>query len=170
MPAPVLTGEAVLSSTVLVDSLVEDVIDGLRESLHPDFGVRAYRAYRVIRTWAGQRPGEGAATDDVAELRPQPRVQVWSGLRWELAACGVIEMGEVKLSEVSLTYTEAQLTGGGALRANQALYIGLAEAHGQAQRRALFVHARPPFVDREKDMGWALWLQKAQAEAGSVAW
>lgn len=169
MPAPVLEGEAVLSDAVLVDSLVADVIDGLREDLHPAFGVRAYRTYRVIRTFPGERVGDGVGVDDVAELRPQPRVQVWNGLRWEMGACGVLEMGEVKLTEVSLTYTQAQLTGGAELGKNQQLFIGLAEAHGQGQSRALFVHARPPFVDREKDMGWVLWLQRAQGDPGA-AW
>lgn len=158
-----------MSAAVLVDSLVADVIDGLREDLHPAFGVRAYRTYRLLRTWSGQRTGEGFATDDVAELRPQPRVQVWNGLRWEMGACGVLEMGEVKLTEVSLTYTAAQLAGAGQLALNQQLFLVLAEAHGQAQARALFVHARPPFVDREKDMGWVLWLQRAQGDPGA-AW
>lgn len=162
----VLVGEAVLSPTVLVDSLVGDVIDGLRESLHPDFGVRAYRVYRVIRTWSGQRVGEGVMTQEALELRPQPRVGVWNGLRMELAVCGVDEMGEIVLTEVSLTYTEAQLTGGGALGMNQELFLGLAEAHGQGQRRRLFSHTRPPFVDREKDMGWKVWLQPAKGDPG----
>jgi hypothetical protein len=166
---PPLIGEAVLNAATLVDSLVADVIDGLRESLHPDFGVRSYRVYRVIRTWTGQRPGDGQLTQEALELRPQPRVQVWSGLRMELATCGVEEMGEIVLTEVSLTYTERQLTGGGLLGMNQELYIGLAEAHGQAQRRRLFSYTRPPFVDREKNMGWQLWLQRAQGDPGA-AW
>lgn len=165
----VLVGDAVLSPTTLVDSLVVDVIDGLRESLHPDFGVRAYRVYRVIRTWTGQRPGEGIMTQEALELRPQPRIQVWNGLRMELAACGVEEMGEIVMTEVSLTYTERQLTGGGLLGKNQELFLGVAEAHGQAQRRRLFSYTRPPFVDREKNMGWQLWVQRSQGDPGA-AW
>lgn len=165
----VLVGAAVLNPDTLVDSLVSDVIDGLRESLHPAFGVRAYRVYRVIKTWSGTRPGDGVLAQEALELRPQPRVQVWNGLRMELATCGVEEMGEIVLTEVSLTYTEAQLTGGGALGMNQELFIGLAEAHGQAQRRRLFSYTRPPFVDREKNMGWQLWVQRSQADPGA-AW
>lgn len=165
----VLVGEAVLSNTTLVDSLVVDVIDGLRESLHPEFGVRAYRIFRVVRSWSGQRVGDGQISDVAGELRPQPRVQVWTDLRWQLASCGVEELGEIVLTEVSLTYTEGQLTGGGALRMNQQLLYGLAEAHGQGTRRRLFSLTRPPFIDREKNMGWQLWLQVAKGDPGA-AW
>lgn len=165
----VLVGEAVLSPTVLVDSLVGDVIDGLRESLHPQFGVRAYRAYQIIRTWSGTRPGDGVMTQVALEYRPQPKVAVWNGLRFELATCGVEEMGEITLTELSLMYTERQLTGGGVLGKNQEFFIGLAEAHGQAQRRKLFIHTRPPFVDREKNMGWQVWLHRADSDPGP-AW
>ncbi len=162
----VLIGNAVLSSNVLVDSLVADVIDGLRESLHPDFGVRAYRIFRVIRTWTGQVAGDGIMSDVALELRPQPLVHVWNGRKFEQASCGIEELGEIMLTEVSLTYTEAQLTGGGALGMNQELFLGLAEAHGQGTRRRLFTHARPPFVDRTKDMGWRCWLRKVEGDLG----
>lgn len=164
---PVLVGEAVLSSSVLVDSLVPDVIDGLRESLHPDFGVRAYRVYRILRTWGGQRPGEGIMTDVAREMRPQPLVHVWGGRRFEQAECGIEELGEVMLTEVSLTYTEAQLTGGGLLAMNQEIFIGITEAHGQGTARKLFIHAKPPYIDRVKNMGWQLWLSKAEGALGA---
>lgn len=162
----VLVGAAVLSDATLVDSLVADVIDGLRDSLHPDFGVRAFRVYRVVRTWTGQRVGEGSFTDEALELRPQPRVRVWTGLRMELAACGVAELGEIELSEVSLTYTADQLAGG-VLGRNAQLFYGLAEAHGQGQRRRLFSVSRPPFVDREETMGWRMWLVAANGDLGA---
>lgn len=164
MPVPVLVGAAVLSANVLVDSLVADVIDGLREDLHPQFGVRAYRLYRVIRTWTGVVAGEGTHTDAGVELRPQPKVMVWDGLRYTLAACGIEELGEVKLTEISLTYTEAQLTGQ-PLAANQELFLALGEAHGQAQVTRLFAPTRPPYVDRIKDMGWVLSLRRVQSGA-----
>lgn len=162
---PPLVGTAVLNPATLVDSLVVDVIDGLRESLHPDFGVRAYRVYRVIRTWSGPKTGIGVATDEARELRPQPKIMVWNGLRWELAACGVEEMGEISLLEVSLTYTYDQLRP--TLGMNQQLFYGVAEAHGQGNPRRLFSHSRPPFVDREKNMGWQIWLQKAEGDPGA---
>lgn len=162
MAVPVLTGLAVLDQDVLVDSLIADVVDGLREDLHPQFGVRAYRVYRVIRTWSGATSGQGTYVDDAAELRPQPLVWLWSGLRYEQAKCGVMEIGEVKLTEVSLTYTEPQLTGQ-PLGRNQDLYIAIGEAHGQRSATRLFTHKMPPFVDRTKDIGWVLQLLHVQA-------
>lgn len=162
MPIPVLIGAATLSNEVLVDSLVPDVIDGLRESLHPQFGVRAYRMYRVVRTWSGSVAGEGSPTDVGHELRPQPLVKVWDGLRFVQAACGLEQLGDVHLTEVSLTYTFDQLMGK-PLAVNQELFIALGEAHGQGQPVALFTHARPPFVDRVKNMGWDILLRRVQA-------
>jgi len=158
-------GAAILDPDVLVDGLVEDVIDGLREDLHPAFGVRAYRVFTVERSWSGSMIGQGQATDVVRELRPQPRVLVWDGLRYSMEPCGLDEAGEIKLTEVSITYTQAEIDGGGALRPNQEWLIRVSEAHGQAQRDRYYQHTRPPFVDREKDMGWILWL-RAVAEAG----
>lgn len=162
-PPPVLVGAAVLDSDVLVDSLVPDVIDGLREQLHPDFGVRAYRVYRVIRTWSGDVEGDGDPTDAAAELRPQPRVKIWDGIRWVAAVCGIRELGEVRLTEVSLTYTEEQLTGQ-PLDKNQACFLAIAEAHGQGSETRLFGNTRPPFIDREKDMGWVLSLRRVEGQ------
>jgi hypothetical protein len=159
---PVLTGAAILDDEVLVDSLVTDVLDGLREELHPQFGVRAYRMYRVVRIWSGTTVGEGTFADDAYELRPQPLVSVWDGLRYVQAACGLEQLGDVKLTEVSLTYTFDQLTGK-PLAANQEMFIALGEAHGQGQPTAMFTHARPPYVDRVKNMGWDVLLRRVQA-------
>lgn len=155
---PILIGEATLNPDVLVDSLVPDVIDGLREDLHPQFGVRAYRVYRVIRTFSGRTTGEGTAVDVAHELRPQPRVQIWDGMRWEQATCGIRDLGELRLTEVSLTYTEGQLTGQ-PLGRNQEAFIAIGEAHGQGTITRLFAHTKNPFIDREKTMGWVLFLR-----------
>ncbi len=161
MAVPVLTGSAVLDDDVLVDALITDVVDGLREDLHPQFGVRAYRMYRVIRTWTGATEGEGSFTDDAVELRPQPLVSTWDGFKYVQQACGIEELGDVRVTEVSLTYTHADLTGK-PLAANQQVFIALGEAHGQAQPTRMFTFARPPFVDRVKDLGWSILLQRVQ--------
>lgn len=162
MPVSPLIGTATLDSNVLVDSLVTDVIDGLREELHPQFGVRAYRVYRVIRTWTGKTAGEGKYTDDAGELRPQPRVRMWDGMRFVQATCGIRELGDVKLTEVSLTYSAAQLDPRD-LRANQELFYAIGEGNGQDSPLRVWVNAVPPFIDREKDMGWVLSLRRAEA-------
>lgn len=162
MAVPILTGDATLNPSVLVDSLVPDVIDGLREDLHPAFGVRAYRVYRVIRTWAGRAVGEGRHTDVAAELRPQPRVSVWSGLRYVQAACGIRELGDVQLSEVSLTYTAEQIEPR-SLAKNQECFFAIGEANGQGSPLRVWMHTTAPFIDREKTMGWLLFLRRVEA-------
>lgn len=151
-------GESILDDDVLVDSLVVDVIDGLREDLHPQFGVRPYRVWVVRRKWSGRRLGEGSSIDQEIELRPQPRIAVWDGFRFRMEPCGLDEMGEIRLTEVSLTMTHDELTGGEMGMAEQILYK-VGEAHGQGQPDRYFTIAAPPFVDREKDMGWILRLK-----------
>jgi hypothetical protein len=157
-------GSAILDPDVLVDSLVEDVIDGLREELHPPFGVRAYRVFTVLRTWSGVGVGEGEFTDTETEIRPQPLVVLseFDRLRYELQPCGLTELGQLKLVEVSLTYTEAELTGGDSLADNEEWYIKITEAHGQESTSRYFTHVRPPFIDRIKDMGWICWLKRTK--------
>jgi len=162
MATPVLIGSAVLDPNVLVDSLVPDVIDGLREELHPQFGVRAYRTYRVIRTWTGQVAGDGDPVDVGAEIRPQPRVKQWDGLKYVQAVCGIRELGDVRLTEVSLTYSDSDLTGQ-PLAANQEIIIAIGEAHGQGSPLRVWTHIVPPFIDREVDMGWVLNLRRVEA-------
>lgn len=166
MAVPVLIGSAVLDPAVLVDSLVPDVIDGLREDLHPQFGVRAYRVYRVIRTWPGGKvAGEGGPPVDVAhEFRPQPKIEVWNGLRFEQMTCGIDEAGEIRLSEMSLTYTENDIRGT-PLAKNQESFIAVGEAHGQGSHTRLYTHTKPPYVDREKTMGWMMWLRHIEGPA-----
>ncbi len=155
MTTPALIGTATLDPGVLVDSLVADVIDGLRDELHPEFGVRAYRVYRVIRTWSGAEPGDGSFTDEAAELRPQPRVMFWDGFRFKESPSGVEDVGAVRLTEVSLSYAEADLTGQ-PLTAAQEIYIAIGDGNGQGSTLTLFAHSQPPYVDREKDLGWVV--------------
>ena len=158
-----MPGSAILDPNVLVDDLVTDVIDGLRGDLHPQFGIRAYRVYTVLRQWSGGQVGRGTATDTVVELDPQPLVEAWNGLRFQLRDCGLDELGEVRVREVSLTYTEAELIGPKPLPAGAQWFIRIGEAHGQANRDKHFLHTKPPYVDRERDMGWILWLRSAEA-------
>lgn len=166
MPVPILTGSATLDPEVLVDDLVPDVIDALRDDLQPAFGIRAYRVYRVIRTWSGAEPGAGTPTDVAGELRPYPRVMFWDGFRFQEQPAGLEPVGRVRLTEVSLTYAESDLTGQ-PLNANQELFIAIGDANGQRSTIELFTHIQPPYIDREKDMGWVLNLQNVKT---AVPW
>lgn len=160
MPVPPLIGTATLDSSVLVDALVPDVIDGLRDALQPALGVRAYRTYRIVRTWSGVEPGDGTFADVAGELRPYPRVLVWDGFRFEQAPAGVIKSGRVRLTEVSLTYSQSDLAP--ALSGNQELFYAIGDANGQGSSVSLFANVQPPYIDREKDMGWVLNLIAVQ--------
>ncbi len=156
-----MPGSAPLDDDKLVDSLVP-VIDELRGELHPLFGVRAYRVFTVLQAWSGSVTGQGQLTEQVVEILPQPRVRIWDGLRYQLEPCGLDTDGEIVVTEVSLTYTFAELQGGD-LPKNRRWRIRIADAHGQGNPERDFILSRPPYVDREKDIGWVLWLRSAGA-------
>lgn len=153
-----MPGSATLDPNVLVDDLVTDVIDGLRDELHPAFGVRAFRVYTVVRSWSGGRVGDGDYTDVETELTPQPMVHPFSSLRREQEPCGYNDAGAVKLTEVSLTYTQDELLACEAPMGSQHL-IKITEAHGQEQGTKYWVHTKSPYPDRVRDMGWVVWLE-----------
>lgn len=166
-----MAGSAILDPSVLLDSLVPTV-DKLRADLHPQFGVRAYRVFTILRTWSGRRLGEGVATDVETEIGapgdivPSPKVHKWDGLRYDLAACGLDELGMVKLTEWSLTYTEAEVVGPKATMTKaQEWLIRIDEGHGQESKSRFYFHAKPPYIDREKDISWAVWLRSVQGKA-----
>lgn len=161
-------GSAILGSN-LVDSLIPDVVDGLREELHPDFGVRAFRVFTIRRTWSGLTIGEGSFTDTEVELRPQPLVIASDDgiTELRLEQCGLDEVGKITLKEVSLTYTEAELTGvfGNPMPApltdrEQWLYK-LSDAWGQGIESSYWVLNKRPFPDRVKDIGWVVSLRRS---------
>lgn len=160
-------GNAVLDDDVLVDSLVTDVIDSLRADLYPEFGVRAYLVSLVTRTWSGRMVGEGKFTDVTAELVSRPLVHVWDGLKYELVTCGLNSSGDIMLTEVSLSYTYADLVGDQS-KANQQAMIRIKDGHGQATPASFWVHSKPPYIDREKTLGWILWLKKFDTAGGGL--
>lgn len=153
-----MPGSAILDPDVLVDDLVTDVIDGLRSELHPAFGVRAFRVFTVVRTWSGGAVGRGTSSDVEVELDPQPLVHPFTSLRRDQEECGFDMAGAVKLTEVSLTYTQAELLACEAPEGAQHL-IKVTEAHGQLQGTKYFVHKKTPYPDRVKDMGWVVYLE-----------
>lgn len=150
-----MSGSATLGAS-LVDDLVAD-IDELRGELHADFGVRPFRVYTVLRSWTGEQEGEGSHFDVISEITPQPRVGFWDGYKFALTPLGTHEDGEVQISEVSLTYTYDELSGG-TLGLNQQWFYVLVDAHGQGCPDRYLRINRPPFPDREKNIGWEVRL------------
>lgn len=146
--------------TNLVDSLLT-VVDDLRDSLHTDMGVRHWRVFTQRRSWDGGEVGEGVMTTVEVEITPQPLVS--TDLRNELTPQGIREAGGVMLSEVSLTYTEAELVGVDVMAHEQWLYV-LREAHGQEMRDRFYSLSAPPMPDRISTIGWVVKLRPALVE------
>ena len=154
-----MAGSAIMDPDVLVDDLVGSLIDDLRDDLHSEFGVRAYRTFTVARVYLSGAIDGGPFTDTEVELIPAPLVKPFTGsLGNEMDDCGLDEAGTVELREISLTYTEAELTGG-VLDDGVEWFIRVKEGHGQLQTTRDFVHDAPPYPDRIKDMGWTLKLR-----------
>jgi hypothetical protein len=151
-------GSATLDPNVLVDSLVPDVIDGLRRDLHPQFGVRPYNVTIVKREWSGLMLGEGTFTDTETLIDPQPRIPRWDGYGYQMVPTGLENDGGIKVTEVSLSYTWDELTGG-SLEPNEQVFVKVSDATGAGMPDQVFIHAKPPYIDRERDMGWVLWLK-----------
>lgn len=159
-------GSAVLG-TNLVDSLIPDVVDGLRGDLHPDFGVRQWRVYLAKRNWPSGRIGEGTPASWVeTEITPQPLVKyqsergAGSDIEFTYDACGLEVSGEITLYEVSLTYTEPELLGIPISDSQQFAYV-LRDAHGQSMIPRYYIVAAPPYPDRIQDIGWRIRLRAA---------
>ena len=151
-----MAGDATLDPTILVDGLVP-TIDDLRSTLHAQFGVRPYRVFTVSRTWTGQVVGEGSSNDTEIEILPRPRVREWSQLEYKLQAMGRDLSGAVVVDEVSLTYSYPNLAGAGDECTE--FFIRIDEGSGHSNPSRFYIHAKPPYVDREKSMGWVMWLR-----------
>lgn len=165
-----MPGSATLDPNILLDDLVE-LVDDLRDDLHTDFGVRAFRVYTVLRSWDGGFVGDGAYTEVETEITPQPRVLPYAerGLSYSLEPCGIDEAGFVIIKEISLSYTHEELTGKtvtggieGDTPAPSEWVIRIREAHGQNQPFRDFKIDGAPFPDREKDIGWVMRLLKSE--------
>lgn len=156
-----MAGSATLDADVLVDSLVPTV-DQLRDELHAAFGVRHFRVHVVQRTWSGLLPGLGTFTDTEVELTPRPLVEPFTAFTYKLEPCGLLEAGYIKISEISLTYTEDELGAPDAPQENVQYLWKLSEGHGQSTATRYFALKDPPYPDRIKNIGWQVRLVRVQ--------
>lgn len=153
-----MPGSATLDPTVLVDDLLS-VIDDIRGDLHPALGVRQFRLFTVLRTWSGEERGDGTFTEVETELTPQPLIEAFKRVD-RLYPSGLDEADVVRVSELSLTYTEAQIAGG-TLLGTQEWLIRIKDAYGQGIRARDYVLEGSPWPDRLKTIGWTFNLQRA---------
>jgi hypothetical protein len=148
----------------IVDSLL-GVVDDVRSSVHSFAGDRQHVVKLVRRTWSGKERYQGEDHLEEIVLSPPPRV-MFENLQsrsYTLRPEGRQEDGVVKVTEISLAaYQEDDLTGGD-IPPNVEFYWALEDAHGQGLRRREYVLFGPPIADREKDIGWTVYLKRAEA-------
>lgn len=160
-----MAGSAKLG-TNLVDRL-QPLADRMRR-LEGRFGLRHHVVSRVWRRWGGARRGEGSVQyllDEV--LDPAPIVEdvaAQYGTHYELQPGGRVEVGDVIVRQVSLTYTEGDLTGPAPLAPTDEWYFRVAEGHGQEIRTMFYVLAGVPVPDRLKTMGWIMQLRRTRLD------
>lgn len=158
--------------TSLVDRLLP-TIDRLRGNLLPKFGVRQYEVRIVRRTWTGEERGDGIFLDSEVVLTPPPLVQVGAppGFRYDVRPQGREEEGLYKVTELSLArYQESDLTGGNDLPKQVEFFWLLKDAHGQGVLSRAFFPAAPPAPDREKTLGWVVYLRRAEGIMPGPTW
>lgn len=119
-------------------------------------GVRQWRVFTVRRTYPSGTVGEGSFVDTEAEILPQPLVAS-NDLFDQPIPAGLDEMGSITLTEVSLTYTEAELKLP-FVAGSETLYV-LRDAHGQQIAPRYYQLMEPPKPDRVKTIGWILKLK-----------
>ena len=81
-----------------IDSLKDcfDSVLAVRESA----GLELKDTFRVVRTWSGKVPGDGAPTDTVCEIKPKPGVRDFShDIR--LREGGQIKEGDIIVHQIS---------------------------------------------------------------------
>ncbi len=146
--------------TSLVERLIP-TIDRMRR-LHQTFGTRPYVVTVVVRQWSGAERGDGTATViSELELDPVPAIAHLDAVNnhrdARLAPFGQDSIARMEMTEVSLAYTEGQLTGK-PLLPNQEVYYRLTDASSTEMAPVYYIVEGEIRPDREKTLGWVLWL------------
>jgi hypothetical protein len=150
-------------SATLGDNLVDDLVptvDELRSDLYVSMGVSEWNVHLVKRAWSGPRVNDGVATI-VSDVTMDPPPLFEDGDKWQRMPHGLDNQGRSRLLEVSLTYTDAELTGG-TLQRNEEFYYRLVDARGQGRATQYYRPAGSPVVDRNKSIGWIVLLERAE--------
>lgn len=88
-------------------------VDRLRQ-FSTRFGLRAYRVSLVWTKWSGQERGQGHEREVPGgriEILPTPLVKNLDAGNFALMSAGAIPVGSVRVSKISVNYTQDQLTG-----------------------------------------------------------
>ncbi len=151
-----------------LDSL-SHCIDAVRECAHGSVGDRPYHVYVVKRRWTGGRRGEGeSAIVSDEELTPTPLLTYETDLKAlhnQLNPQGREEEGQIKISEVSFSFLEPELTGGDIARNEDFYYRVTDESVGSPAR--YYVPNTPPHAARGEGIepyGWFFYLRRAEVQ------
>ena len=162
-------GTATLGSN-LVDELV-GVADDIRRELFAgdnDLGVRQYVVKRVRRSWDGGAVGDGNVTTvyDEAIDPPPLLVEIDSkGVAREATPAGGEERGSLRLDEVSLSYTEAEIAPVDLPRGDE-FYYRISDARGQGIAPRFFAVMGKAIPDRESSLGWKIPIARSITPVG----
>lgn len=150
----------------LQDNLVDDLVpvaDELRGDLYQSMGIRQHNVHLVRRRWSGTERGEGTVTVLSNVLISPPPLftlpNTQGAEHWEMSPDGRDPQGMALLTEVSLTYSEAELTGG-IIAKNEEFYYRVSDSRGQGVATEYYVPSARPRTDREKNLGWEIQLRR----------
>jgi hypothetical protein len=152
-----MAGSAVINTAILGDSLIS-IADDIRQ-IGSDLGVRQFRVYLVTSTPALPTYSLNPPTLTLSEITPPPLVKPYR-MTFKKEPCGLDEAEFVDLEQVSLSYTEAQLSGTD-LAMGAGFYYKITDNYGQGVFVRYFTLAKPAYPDRIKTFGWCVTLKKA---------
>jgi hypothetical protein len=80
--------------------------------LYTETGLRAYRVFLVWARWTGGQRGEGRLIiSKRVEVLPRPKVSELTAIEQALRPVGVSEEGGLRVTQISMAWTEDLLTG-----------------------------------------------------------
>ena len=157
-----LVGSATLGSS-LVDGLVP-VVDEAK-ALFAEFGARQFRTFLMRSLWSGGFEGIGAkSVTQKLELLPVPDVEL--GDKHELSEGGTWEVGGAKVSDVSLTYTEADLGFPATATPGESFKYLVVDGTGQGIHTRIYIPGDHPESHRADEKDAAGWILKLVRDDG----
>lgn len=160
-----MPGSATLDPNVFADSLIS-VVDDIRRDIKEGMGFRQFYVDLVTVTHVPREAGGPRNSVSVlTRLDPLPFVEPYeeqrnAPMKRVMQPCGIDETDKVKVTQVSLTYTEAELTGKDLPKGTE-FYWRLTDAQGQSTCERFFTIDRPPYPSRNCCPGWLIVLRRA---------
>jgi len=146
-----MPGSAVLGTSIV--ELASKARDSVRLALDAQLGDRPWRVYVERWRWASGEYGRGAGALVAPAVEITPRPEVVDRRGRALYPGGLTDSGALELRDISITYLEAELTGG-TIAPGDAWYYRLADSSADNQAAlyfALSTKAPPRKADTPTD-------------------